>query len=100
MATFADELFDSVADDPSGAAYDFASEQDMDNIESMRHFIEENDLEDFVKEDDGTAVVLEHPEYGFYVGLDSYGLGDFFSHGIGANRLEKVDVDGEPVAQD
>lgn len=100
MATFADELFGTVADDPSGASYDFTTESDLDNIDSMRHFLEENDLEEFVKEDDGTAVVLEHPEYDFYVGLDSYGLGDFFTHGIGASRLEKADVDGEPVVQD
>lgn len=87
MATMADEIFTIVRDDPAGASYDFTTEKDMDNIESMHHFIEENDLGDFVKEDDGTFVILEHPDYDFEVALDSYGLGDFFTHGIGASRL-------------
>lgn len=87
MNTMAEEIFATIQNDPNGASYDFTTEQDMDNIASMHHFIEEHDLGDFVKEDDGTLVILEHDDYDFCVALDSYGLGDFFTHGIGASRL-------------
>lgn len=97
MATMADEIF-ADASDPAGASYDFTTEQDMDNIASMHHFIEENDLGDFVHEDDGTLVILEHPDYDFKVALESYGLGDFFTHGIGVSRLIEEEETGKNSA--
>lgn len=89
--SFADELFEEVkaGQDPE---YSFITESDHDNIESMRLFIEENDLEDYVIEDDGTLVYLEHPDYDFQVALNSYGLGDFYTHGIGASIVEGEDM--------
>lgn len=85
-----DDIFEPfVQGNPSGSSYNFTSETDMDNIESMRHFIEENNLEDYVTEDDGTLVYLEHPDHEFYVALNSYGLGDFYTHGIETSQVSK-----------
>jgi len=77
------EIFSTIDTDPSTHLdYSFSSENDMDNIESMRDFLESHDLEEYVSEDLGTLVTLDHPEYDFKVAVTSEGLGDFFSHGI------------------
>ena len=80
------EIFELCAQNSSGSEYGFTSEKDLNNIEAMQVWIEENGLEDFVVEDDGTLLFLEHPDYGFQVAVESYGLGDFFTHGISVNR--------------
>lgn len=65
-----------------GMSYRFNTKTSYDNIESMRIFVERiyklevNNI--FI--DDGTMVVLEHPDYDYRVRLDSGGEGDFKSH--------------------
>jgi hypothetical protein len=54
---------------------------EMDNIQSMKHFLvcigasSEN-----IECDDGTQVTLKHPDYPNWMVIDAGGLGDFFSH--------------------
>lgn len=78
-----EDIFAEIAANKN-AEYDFSftSENDMDNIEAMRTFVYDNDLEDYILEDDGTHVFLHHDDYDFTVSIVSEGLGDFFSHGI------------------
>lgn len=77
------EIFNTIeAGNETELDYSFNSEKDMDNIESMSQFVEEHGLEEYITEDLGTLVILEHPEYNFKVSVTSEGLGDFFSHGI------------------
>lgn len=54
----------------------------MDNIESMGYFLETiGYTDDNIETDDGTQVVLKHPDFDFKLVIDSGGLGDFYSHG-------------------
>lgn len=58
-------------------------EREMDNIQSMRHFLEcIGATEENIYSDDGTQVVLKHPDRGDMFVIDAGGLGDFFSHGF------------------
>lgn len=69
-------------DEDASFDFSFHTEKDLDNIQAMYVFLEENGLEEYVSEDDGTLVFLEHEAYDFEVAVRSSGLGDFFSHGI------------------
>ena len=76
------EIFEKIAADKT-EEFDFSYEgDDMDNNESMQFFLEDYDLGNYVYEDDGTHVILTHPDYDFPVVVVSEGNGDFFSHGI------------------
>ena len=56
--------------------------QEMDNIQSMQYFIEHiGATSDNIEVDDGTQVVIIHPDFGHKLVIDSGGLGDFYSHG-------------------
>ncbi len=78
-----DEIFETLsANKDDDLDYSYHSDNDMDNIESMNKFLEENSLGDYISEYDGTMVFLKHPDYNFEAVVTSSGLGDFFSHGI------------------
>lgn len=92
MTTEIYEIPDSVdhlfreAHENDGASYriiDYSDGMEMDNIQSMQLFIECVGIDEaFIVEDEGTQIVLEHPDYGASLVIDSGGLGDFFSHGF------------------
>ena len=55
--------------------------QDMDNIESMQHFLYcIGATSDNIETDNGTQVVIIHPDFDHKLLIDSSGLGDFYSH--------------------
>lgn len=83
MNDFVNEVFESFKNDKSNELYySFKTEEDLNNIEAMRVFLEDHELENNVSEDDGTMVFLFHDDYDFKLIVESFGEGDFFSHGI------------------
>jgi hypothetical protein len=44
--------------------------------------------DEMIEEDNGTQVILKHPNYKYKLCIDSGGLGDFFSHGYDVSVLE------------
>jgi hypothetical protein len=63
---------------------------EMDNIESMQYFLESiGATDDNIETDDGTQVVLVHPDFNHKLVVDSSGLGDFYSHGYDVSFLEE-----------
>ena len=64
---------------------------EMDNNQSMQHFLycigatSEN-----IETDDGTQVIVKHPDFDHKLVIDSGGLGDFYSHGYDVTLLEAV----------
>ena len=74
MNDFVNEVFESFKNDKSNELYySFKTEEDLNNIEAMRVFLEDHD---------GTMVFLFHDDYDFKLIVESFGEGDFFSHGI------------------
>lgn len=56
--------------------------QEMDNIQSMQYFLDHiGATSDNIDTDDGTQVVITHPDFDHKIVIDSRGLGDFYSHG-------------------
>lgn len=56
--------------------------QEMDNIQSMQYFLDRiGATTDNIETDDGTQVVMTHPDFDQKLVIDSGGLGDFYSHG-------------------
>jgi hypothetical protein len=56
--------------------------QEMDNIQSMQLFLYcIGATTDNIETDDGTQVVIIHPDFDQKLVIDSGGLGDFYSHG-------------------
>jgi hypothetical protein len=56
--------------------------QEMDNIQSMQHFLDcTGATTDNIETYDGTQVVVIHPDFDHKLVIDSGGLGDFYSHG-------------------
>lgn len=56
--------------------------QEMDNIQSMQHFLAcIGATTDNIETDDGTQVVIINPDFDHKLVIDSGGLGDFYSHG-------------------
>ena len=54
----------------------------MDNNQSMQYFLDcIGATIDNIKTDDGTQVVIIHPDFDHKLVIDSGGLGDFYSHG-------------------
>lgn len=86
-------LFQDVLDGSGHTSYqiiNYTDGMDMDNNESMSHFLETVDIpEDAIVEDEGTQVVLSHPDYEKKIVIDSGGLGDFFSHGFDCQWAEE-----------
>lgn len=64
----------------ANGTYDFSTDEDLDNIESMQRFLDDAEAGDCVHDDAGTMVTLIVDEEWFR--LDSYGLGDFYHHRI------------------
>jgi len=82
MSDYADEIFEAFENNAEEEFYhSFRTDEDLNNIEAMRVFLEEWDLTENVSEDDGTMVFLTHEEYDFEIVVESYGEGDFYSHG-------------------
>lgn len=70
----------------------YADGMNMDNNESMRHFIESVGITtDYIEEDVGTQITLIHPDYEKRIVIDSGGLGDFYSHGFDCSWHEEDD---------
>jgi len=52
---------------------------DMDNIQSLQHFVEIVGIpDDCIEENLGTQITVHHPDYPQLLVIDSGGLGDFF----------------------
>lgn len=63
--------------------------QEMDNIESMSHFLEcIGSSDDYIETNDGTQVVMIHPDFDHKLVINSGGLGDFYSHGFNVTNFE------------
>ncbi|WP_263707873.1 hypothetical protein [Shouchella tritolerans] len=63
---------------------------DMDNVESMAHFLYCVEVpEEFVERDDYTQVILKHPDYDKKIVVDAGGLGDFNSHSFDCKWYEE-----------
>jgi hypothetical protein len=60
----------------------FHTDDDLDNIESLHRYLDDHDLGAYVEDDEGTRATLKYA--GHSIVLDSYGLGDFYSHAIDA----------------
>lgn len=61
---------------------------DMDNNQSMQHFLECISVaDDNIVDDAGTQVIIQHKDYDFKLVIDSGGLGDFFSHKYEVSKL-------------
>lgn len=81
------ELFKEVAENGGFMSYriiDYNEGMDMDNVDSLRYFIENVGASvDWVLEDLlGTQIIISHPNYQKRIIIDSGGLGDFYSHGF------------------
>ncbi len=80
------EMFEQV-----GQSYRIISDEagEMDNIQSMRHFLEcIGATDEEIETDDGTQVVMKHPDFDYMLVIDSGGLGDFYSHGYDTAKYE------------
>ena len=80
------QMFDDVLKSENGVEYsivDYSDEMDLDNVESMAYFLDMLgvDSED-VLEDNGTLVYLKDVGYAEVIAIESYGLGDTYSHGF------------------
>ena len=65
--------------------------QEMDNNQSMQYFLDcIGATDDNIEIDDGTQVVVKHPNFDYKLVIDSGGLGDFYSHGYDVSLLEAV----------
>jgi hypothetical protein len=87
IPTTVEELFEN-----KGISYsiiDYTIDE-MDNIVSLAYFLESiaGLTDEMVEEDNGTQVILKHPNYKYKLCIDSGGLGDFFSHGYDVSVLE------------
>jgi hypothetical protein len=74
-----DKLNDIIAGEQQDS---FTSDDELDNIGSLQRYVEDHDLEEYITEDEGTRVMLSYRNH--TIALDSYGLGDFHTHGIDA----------------
>jgi hypothetical protein len=73
-----DELFSHDEETYSLIDYDLP---EMDNIQSMVFFVNLLDIpEENIIVDDGTMIIVEHPDFDFNLRIDAGGLGDFHSH--------------------
>lgn len=79
------ELFEQGENNYRIINYDY----EMDNIQSMTHFIECIGATDYnIETDDGTQMILIHPNFDFKLQIDSGGLGDFYSHGFEVTKID------------
>lgn len=80
------ELFQDVENGDGNFSYriiDYSEGMNMDNNESMAHFVGLVGIhEDDIIEDSGTQLILKHGDYEKNIVIDAGGLGDFFSHGF------------------
>lgn len=54
---------------------------EMDNIEAMQYFLDcIGATDENIELNDGTQVIIIHPDFDYKLVIDSGGLGDFFSH--------------------
>lgn len=75
-----EELFENR--ERSYSIIDHEESNPMDNIQSMNFFLESVGVtEENIELNDGTLVFLKHKDYPYQIQVNSYGLGDFFSHG-------------------
>jgi len=67
---------------------------EMDNIQSMQYFLDCIDATtDNIETDDGTQVVIIHPNFEHKLVIDSVGLGDFYSHGYDVTIYYNIEND-------
>jgi len=77
-----EEMFENTPEN-----YRYFSYESMDNFWSMDWFIKNFELQDFVYINDGTQIILEHPDYEFKLQVDAGGLGDFYSHSFNTQKI-------------
>lgn len=87
------ELFQDVANGDGFASYriiDYGEGKDMPNSHSMSAFVELVGIqEEAILEDEGTQLILQHPDFDKNIVIDAGGLGDFFSHGFECQWVEE-----------
>lgn len=74
----------------------------MDNMQSMDFFLEHIGCPaENIHEHSGTQVILKHPNYPAMLCVDSFGLGDFYSHCFNVSSVDipphKVLTFAEPI---
>lgn len=73
-----DELFSRGEETYSLIDYDLP---EINNIQSMDFFVNLLDIpEENILLDDGTIIIVKHPDFDFNLRIDAGGLGDFHSH--------------------
>ena len=80
--------------------YTYFSEDSLDNNWSMDWFIKAIGLSEFIILNEGTQIVLHHPNYNYDLQIDAGGLGDFYSHTFDVsvcNDLEGYPCCGKPT---
>ena len=69
---------------------DYSEDMGMNNNESMEFFLYHIEAkESNIVSNEGTQVILSHPDYEEKYTIDSGGLGDFFSHGFDVTLYEE-----------
>ena len=64
---------------------------DMDNVQSMEYFLNLLDIgEENIDVDNGTEVILSHPDFDFKMRVESGGLGDPHSHSFDVTLYDGV----------
>lgn len=70
-----------------GGAYDFDSEDDLNDFEALERFCDENDPEGLIAADDAQGTIDDGDRL---IVLDSHGRGDFHSHRIDMHYENKA----------
>lgn len=84
------EIFDSVKKQGSNV-YEFETDEPLlTNTVTMQFYIDYlTDIQpEHIVQNDGTQVILRHPDYPFEVQLDASGRGDFCTHRIDITKVE------------
>jgi len=65
-------------------------EPEMNNNQSMQYFLDcIGATSDNIETDDGTQVIVTHPDFDYKLVIDSGGLGDFYSHGFDVSAYDE-----------
>lgn len=80
---------EEVFDVARGGGFFHIEDEPMDNVVSMRVFLQTIPNENILL-DDGTQVFLAHPKYAFNLQVDSGGGGDFHIHVFELTQIPKL----------
>jgi hypothetical protein len=74
-------------------AYSICGVETQDNMDSMRRFVEAVGIPaDKIEVDDGTQIIVTHPDPTKMIVIDAGGLGDFFNSGFDVAVLEREEA--------